>query len=90
MYNQGKTVAEIAEARGFKPATIEQHLMAEWTRDPSSIDYARLNITPDMQEAIKHAVDSVGRDKLKPIKEALPDHVTYLQIKAVMAGYRVG
>jgi ATP-dependent DNA helicase RecQ len=34
---------------------------------------------------IMEAVDQVGADKLKPIKEALPDTISYFMIKAALA-----
>jgi len=34
---------------------------------------------------IRGAVQEAGSDKLKPIKELLPDEISYFQIKAFLA-----
>lgn len=87
LYKQGKSLNDIAKCRNLKPATIENHLIAEWTQTPHEIDCERLGITQDVYDSVVAAIESVGLSKLKPIKEIVDDSVSYFQIKACIVLY---
>jgi len=42
------------------------------------------------ENMIAAAIEQVGGDKLKPIKEALPDEISYFMIKACLAKRSLG
>lgn len=83
MILQGMSIDEVAEERGLKPGTIGSHICKELEADINCIDHQRLyqviGLTDEVYNDIIKA--SEGHAKLKPIKEALPDTVTYDQIK---------
>lgn len=90
LYNDGKTIAEIAKARDLKTTTIESHLAAEWEANPDSMDCERLGITEDIYNQINKAIEKVGDSKLKPIKELVDPSISYLQIKASLVLRKIG
>jgi len=79
LYKEGKSLNEIAAARGLSTLTVENHLVycAKLGYDINYSDF----VTDSHEELIIKAYEEVGGDKLKPIKEALPDEVTYSEIK---------
>ncbi len=47
-------------------------------------------VAPDRAETIRRAAYRLGFDRLKPIKEALPEDITYFEIRLVVASLRQG
>lgn len=87
MYNAGKTIQEIAKARGLTPVTIEQHIIRCGTENLFS-DWERV-IPGDYEELILETINTLGCHKLRPLKDALPDEVSYFAIHAVICKYRI-
>jgi len=83
LYQEGLNVREIAERRNLKPLTIEEHLAAliEEGRDVRVEDF----VNDDDRRLIEAAARRSGLDRLKPIKEALPDRISYCAIRMVVA-----
>jgi ATP-dependent DNA helicase RecQ len=82
LFQDGLSISEIAKERELTSTTVENHLMRA-VQDGQSVEWTRL--IPEQYEAlIIEAIDKVGAEKLKPIKEALPDEVSYTAIKAVL------
>lgn len=79
LFKEGLTVAEIAKERDMSTTTIENHLV-QCMRDGHDIHIADI-IPEELLPLIEQAVEEVGREKLKPIKEQLPDEVSYFMIK---------
>ncbi|MBP3962114.1 DNA helicase RecQ [Paenibacillus lignilyticus] len=83
----GHSIADIASIRGMGRVTIENHLL-RCAQEGEELDWD--TFIPQHYEAkIVEAIQQVGADKLKPIKEALPDDVEYFAIKAVMVKHRL-
>lgn len=82
MYNQGKSLKEISEERGMKFTTIEDHIM-RCSLEGMTVDLEPL-IPEGHEKLIVDAIEKVGAGRLKPIKEALPEEVSYTSIKAVL------
>ncbi|PTX59103.1 RecQ-like ATP-dependent DNA helicase [Melghirimyces profundicolus] len=83
LWNDGMDLDAIAKERGLSPATLDGHLFRA-AGEGYPVDWDRL--IPEGQEPlIRQAVEEVGGTRLKPIKETLPDHVSYTAIKAVLA-----
>ena len=79
LYKEGKSINEIAEVRGLKTNTIEDHLL-DCAKLGLEINYYDF-VSHENEEMIVNAYKKVGGDKLRPIKEALPEHITYGEIK---------
>ncbi len=83
LYREGKSIEEIARERNLKPSTISEHLLSllQAGRD---LNIDRL-IDPAEQALIEAAARQVGTERLTPIKEALPERISYDQIRLVLA-----
>ncbi|MCC6370911.1 MAG: helix-turn-helix domain-containing protein [Bacteroidia bacterium] len=83
LFKQGLTLAEIAKQRGFAQTTVEGHLVPYVAEGIISIDTL---VNKEKQEMIKLALEkfepALG---LNPVKNALPEHITYSEIKYVVA-----
>ncbi|HVS92713.1 MAG TPA: DNA helicase RecQ [Mucilaginibacter sp.] len=82
LYRSGKSIQEIAAARGMVATTIESHLSY-------FIQTGEMDVLEMMKEekipAIKDAVESYGHEKLSPLKEVLGDDYSYGEIRAVIS-----
>ncbi|MGM7636695.1 DNA helicase RecQ [Bacillus sp. Hm123] len=87
LHQEQLTVEEIAEKRNISLHTIENHL-AQCVEEGKDVDLAAL-VPVAYRPLIEQAVAQVGTDKLKPIKEQLPNEVTYGMIKFFLALKRV-
>jgi ATP-dependent DNA helicase RecQ len=83
MWNEGKSVEEIARLRGLKRGTIEDHLF-RCGMEGMPLDWGAF-IPAEHEERIMRAIEELGAHKLRPIKEALPEEVSYMAIKAAIA-----
>ncbi|QHW30621.1 DNA helicase RecQ [Paenibacillus rhizovicinus] len=87
LFAEGKTLAEISALRGMSRVTIENHLL-RCGEEGEELPWE--NFIPQQYEAlIIETIAQVGADKLKPIKEALPEEVDYFAIKAVIVKHRL-
>ncbi|MGI9065098.1 MAG: RecQ family ATP-dependent DNA helicase [Pyrinomonadaceae bacterium] len=83
LHRQGLSVAEIAQKRGLVANTIEDHLV-ECLRAGLAVDVSRL-VSAEDRKQIQEAIEQHGTEKLKPIRESLPESITYNQIRFVVA-----
>ena len=79
LFKQGFSLIEIARSRNLKVRTIEEHLLKCYELG-MDIDLSPL-IHFEFEDDVKKVVNTIGTDKLKPIKEALPEEVSYFDIK---------
>lgn len=85
LFKQGNTVEEVAALRGFTIDTILNHL-CEFI---ASGDLAASEfVLAERFEPIIKAIETVGVNALKPIKESLPEEITYTEIKCVVAQWK--
>lgn len=82
LFKNGQTVPEIAKAREMATSTIENHIIQCFS-EGLDIDVAEI-IPSELMPIIKEAVEKAGREKLKPIKELLPNEISYLMIKVYL------
>jgi len=80
------TVKEIAAKRNLSVVTIENHLL-RCAEEGHAIDWSRF-VSDAEREQIKKVIAEVGPEKLKPIKEKLPEEITYFMIKIVLQQVR--
>ena len=85
MYLEGKSIKEIAVQREIGVSTVENHL-GECYLEGLEINLD-VFIPTGKEEIILDAIKSLGAITLKPIKEALPQEISYAAIKAVLYKY---
>lgn len=85
MYEMGLKPEEIAEQRGLSSRTIYSHL-ANLVENGYKIKVEDFVSNEDKEKIIK-VISEVGSELLKPIKEKLPEDITYDQIKLVLGEY---
>lgn len=86
-YQKGKTIKEIAALRELSVVTIESHLI-KCAEERLEINW--LEIFPNNENVlIMKTAHELGADKLKPLKEALPEEISYFMIKAALVKARM-
>jgi len=83
LYEQGLTVEEICAQRGLTEITVEGHL-ADCILRGRPFDVSQFVSAEDRAE-IERVVARLGTERLKPLREALPRHITYRMIRFVVA-----
>ncbi|MTI54321.1 DNA helicase RecQ [Geosporobacter ferrireducens] len=82
LHQQGLSIEKMAEERGCTENTILSHLEKCFSEG--------LEINPEgmvdeaIEKQILEVIDRVGSQYLKPIKEALPEEISYFDIKKVL------
>ncbi|MFN0108795.1 MAG: RecQ family ATP-dependent DNA helicase [Blastocatellia bacterium] len=89
LYQQGFSVGEIANRRNLKSNTIEEHLLLLMSEGR----VVKLDglVSAEDRALIETTIASLTSEdppRLKPIKEALPEHVSYSAIRFVLAALR--
>lgn len=79
LYRDGKSIEEIAKIRNLTRQTIENHLLKCYENN-LEIDLEK-DIHTEYKEAIYEAIRANGTKKLRPLKDILPDKVSYLDIR---------
>lgn len=87
-YLEGLSLKEIADKRNFTMGTIVEHLK-RCEENGQEVDWSRFIDDPMKEKKILAAIDKVGIKKLKPIKEALPEDISYEDIRIVIAKNRL-
>ncbi|WP_416826358.1 DNA helicase RecQ [Ectobacillus polymachus] len=88
LYEQGKSIQEIANERELSCITIENHLL-QCAGEGMELDWCK--IVPSTYEAmVEEIIAQIGMEKLKPIKDKLPDEISYFMIKAVICKQKLG
>jgi ATP-dependent DNA helicase RecQ len=81
LYRDGLSPEAIAEQTLRSLATVEGYLLE--MGESGEIDLSSA-VPLRVRQLIEQTADEVGGDRLRPIKEALPDDITYFQIKVVL------
>jgi ATP-dependent DNA helicase RecQ len=87
LLEEGRTFEEIAQIRGRKISTVVD--MVAKLMEEGEIEYDAKWIKPERYGQIATAVQQFGKERLKPVKEALPEEITYEEIRLVAAHLRV-
>ncbi|MDQ0219182.1 DNA helicase RecQ [Peribacillus cavernae] len=82
LFRNGLTCKEISKQRELSLVTVENHLL-HCAEQGLEINFEDL-IPAEYMPLLKTAVEEAGSDRLKPIKELLPEKVTYFMIKAFL------
>jgi ATP-dependent DNA helicase RecQ len=83
LYCQGLSIAEIAAQRGLVSNTIEGHLV-DCVMAGLEVDLAGM-VSIEEREQIEQAIKAHGAEKLKSLRDSLPETITYNQIRLVVA-----
>ena len=83
LYCEGLSVEEIAEKRNLTEMTIEKHL-ADCIAAGRPFDLTP-HVTDEDRAQIEIAVEQLGTQLLRPLRDALPQHITYRMIRFVVA-----
>ncbi|WP_216827764.1 DNA helicase RecQ [Alkalihalobacterium elongatum] len=86
MYLQGSSVNEIAEQRECSEETVLTHF--EKCYDEGKDIDLRQFVNEQHEQLIEEAIETIGAERLKPLKESLPAEVSYFEIRYVI-GKRV-
>ncbi len=86
LYQQGLSLAAIATKRSVRENTISDHLI-KLMECGYEVNIDRI-VPPAKATAIELAINTVGADRLTPIKEHLGDDYNYEEIKLVRARLR--
>ncbi len=82
LHKQNLSINEIAEKRELAISTVENHLL-QCAQQGMEVDFTRF-IPSEYILLLEKAVEEAGRDRLKPIKELLPEEVSYFMIKGYL------
>lgn len=82
LLQQGLTISEIASNREVSVRTIENHLI-KCADEGFSINWNQF-IPDQYEQSIEKAVKEAGTRRLTPIKEQLPDEISFFMIRAYL------
>ncbi len=82
LHLQNLSMEEIAEKRELALSTVESHLI-QCAQQGMEVNFTVL-IPAEYIPLLEEAVKQVGRDRLKPLKEHLPEEVSYFMIKSYL------
>lgn len=87
LFKSGKSIDEVSAFRGLTKQTIENHLLKcyEDGMDIVLDDY----VHTEFESMVFEAIRDLGFERLKPLKEALPEEVSYFDIRYFVAKYRL-
>ncbi|SFA87696.1 MULTISPECIES: DNA helicase RecQ [unclassified Bacillus (in: firmicutes)] len=80
LYSEGKLLQEIADERDLSLVTVENHLF-KCSDEGMTVDWKSF-LSEEETQLIEKAVEEAKSDKLKAIKELLPEDFSYFMIKA--------
>lgn len=82
LLQEGHSIAEIAAERGVTERTIEGHLL-KCPDDGLEVDWSRF-VPSEFEPSIQEAVEQAGTERLTPIKELLPEEISFFMIRAYL------
>ncbi|MBP2654080.1 MAG: ATP-dependent helicase RecQ [Firmicutes bacterium] len=82
----GRSLTQIAVERNLKLLTIQEHLI-RCSLEGHAIDWSQL-IPVQYEKLILAKIEEVGADKLKRLKDVLPDEIEYIAIKATICKHK--
>lgn len=88
LYQEGKSIKEIATSRGLSSISIENHLL-KCAEEHMDIKWEEI-FTDEEFELVLDTAKQLDSEKLKPLKEALPENISYYMIKAILVKAGLG
>lgn len=87
LFVKGKSLQEIALEREIKEITVQDHIIKAAT-EGKNIDWATV-FNDKEEKLILEKIDEVGYEKLRPIKDLLPESIDYFKIKGVICKHEL-
>jgi ATP-dependent DNA helicase RecQ len=81
-HQQNLSIEQIAEKRELALSTVETHLI-QCAQQGLEVDFSKL-IPAEYIPLLQKAVEEAGRSRLKPIKDLLPEEVSYFMVKCYL------
>ncbi len=88
LYSEGLSIEEICARRGLTEMTVEKHL-ADCILAGRPFDISQ-HVDEETRALIELAVEQLGTERLKPLRDALAQHITYRMIRFVVADMQRG
>ncbi|WP_337099834.1 DNA helicase RecQ [Paenibacillus sp. YIM B09110] len=85
LFQEGLEPDAIAKERGLSKVTVEGHII-RCADEGLEVEWSRI-IPEAYEQQIVDVIGEIGIEKLRPIKDALPEEVTYFAIHGVMSKY---
>ncbi len=86
LFQKGYSLMDIAKSRDITLKTVQEHLV-RCNLEGHAVPWD--NFIPDEQEQlVLEAVRQAGKEKLRPIKDLLPENIEWFTIRAVLEKYR--
>jgi ATP-dependent DNA helicase RecQ len=86
LLQEGRSFEEIAQIRGRKVSSVEA-LVADLI-EAGDAEFRPEWLSPETYAQIASALQQFGKERLKPVKEALPEEISYGQIRLVASHLR--
>ena len=87
-YLEGLSLVEIAHKRGYTINTIIKHL-ERCEENGQVLDWTRFIDDPSKEEKVLTAIDKAGLERLRSIKEILPEEISYEDIRIIIIKNRL-
>ncbi|MCM3676958.1 DNA helicase RecQ [Peribacillus simplex] len=82
LYQEGKSIKEIGTLRGLSSISIENHLL-KCAEEHLDIKWEEIFLDEEYDLVLETA-KQLDSEKLKPLKEVLPENISYFMIKAIL------
>jgi ATP-dependent DNA helicase RecQ len=87
LLGEGRTFEEIAQIRGRKVSSVVD--MVVKLMEDGELKFEAKWFSAERYAQIASAIQQFGKERLKPVKEALPEEITYGEIRLVAAHLRM-
>jgi ATP-dependent DNA helicase RecQ len=87
LFQQGHDTKTIAKERSMTKQTVEKHILRA-VEEGYPMEWDKI-FTGEQEEAILTAIEKVGTERLKPIKEELPASIEYFMIQSVLCKHKL-
>ncbi|WP_353893954.1 DNA helicase RecQ [Proteinivorax hydrogeniformans] len=88
LYKEGVSLDEISQKRGYTTATILKHLK-KCQENGNSVNWDDFLDDLTKEKQILTAIEKTGTEKLRPIKQELPEEITYDDIHVVIYKHKL-
>lgn len=82
LYKKGNNIEDVAKARNISPSTVGTHLYEAAKKGYLKTFNEELDLTK--KHLIDGAIEEFGMERLKPLKENLPEEISYEEIRMVI------
>jgi ATP-dependent DNA helicase RecQ len=87
LLGEGRTFEEIAQIRGRKVSSVVDMVLK--LMEDGEVKFEAKWLSVERYAQIAAAIQQLGKERLKPVKEALPEEITYGEIRLVAAHLRI-